>query len=327
MNISVVVPTFERPDRVVVAVRSALLQSRPPLEVIVVVDGTGDFVRRTLDALDTLGDSRVRGVAAGARLGNAGARNLGVTHARGDWIALLDDDDVWAREKLARQCAALAHVAEGTPDVAPGAAPRAARGVPIASCRLNAVAGERRFRWPRLLPRPEESVAHYLFCRRWPVTGDRILQTSTLLAPRALFVEVPFRRGRRFIDQDWLLRCDHERGVRLLFPADREPLVDWDIARTRRRVSHYRNWRWCIAWTRRRRHLLDRRANAAFLLTLASASAADAGEFEAFVPLLREAWREGRPNPAELITHVANFLFSRTLRDRLATGFNRLLRS
>lgn len=329
MDISVVIPTFERADLLAAAIDSVRRQTRPASEIVVVVDGeTPDPA--TLAMLDGIDDGRLRVVRGERRLGNARARNAGIEAARGDWIALLDDDDEWLPDKLERQVAAVEHALEGlgasgsSGDAGHVGNPAA---VPVASCRLHARAGERRFLWPRLLPRDGESLARYLFCRRWPLTGDRLLQTSTLLAPRALFVATPFRHGRRFVDQDWLLRAAAEHDVRLVFPAGDDALVEWDIAPGRPRVSHYRSWRWCIAWARRRAGLLDRRAHPAFLLTIASAAAADAGELRAFWPLLREAFSVGTPNVAELVTHAANFALSRPLRDRVAAAFNRVLGS
>ena len=317
-TVSVVIPTFERPALVMRALDSVLAQTHAPLEVLVVVDGERPDPE-TLARLAEVSDPRLRVLPANAALGNAAARNLGIGRARAEWIALLDDDDVWHPDKLARQ---LQETARWRADEV-----KHRDALPIASCRLKASLGARHFLWPRLLPRTDETIDHYLFCRRWPLSGDRLVQTSTLLAPRALFTAVPFRDGRRFVDQDWLLRAACEADVRLLFPPGREALVEWDLSPTRRRVSDYRNWRWCIDWAREREPLLGRRARAAFLLTLASSSAADAGELDAFVPLLREAFRHGRPNPTELFTHVVNFVLSRRVRDAMAARANRLLGS
>ena len=338
MRISAVIPTFERHELLVAAIESVRRQTLEVAEIVVVVDGERPDPD-TLAALDRIDDPRLVVVRGGRRLGNARARNLGIDAASGDWIALLDDDDEWSPVKLERQREAiLADRARGgrdapdtDPDGVTGAATGTATGTmtgpPIASCRLHARIGARRFLWPRLPPRAGEPIARYLFCRRWPLTGDRLVQTSTLVAPRALFLATPFRDGRRFVDQDWLLRAAAEQRARLVFPAGPEPLVVWDLAPGRRRVSHYRSWRWCIGWARRRAALLGPRAHAAFLLTLASASAADAGEARAFWPLLREAFVAGRPNPAELATHALNFALSRPLRDRIAARVNRALGS
>lgn len=107
-DVSVVVTTFERPDACERAVRSALGQTVPPREVLICDDGSSQQTVRRLEALAAL-DARVRVLAAPANTGAPGAgRNRGVVAASGSWIALLDDDDAWLPEKLARQGERLA---------------------------------------------------------------------------------------------------------------------------------------------------------------------------------------------------------------------------
>ena len=102
-SVSVIVPTFQRREQCVVAVKSALAQTAPPLEVIVSDDGSTDGTREAIEALAGT-DSRVRFLAASSPSGRpACARNRGVRAARGDWIAFLDDDDTWLTEKLERR--------------------------------------------------------------------------------------------------------------------------------------------------------------------------------------------------------------------------------
>jgi glycosyltransferase involved in cell wall biosynthesis len=99
-SVSVIIPTRDRRDRVRLAVRSALAQRGVSLEVLVVDDASSDG---TGAAVTTLGDERVRVVRNDTSLGEGGARNRGIDAANGEWIAFLDDDDVWAPDKLARQ--------------------------------------------------------------------------------------------------------------------------------------------------------------------------------------------------------------------------------
>ena len=51
----------------------------------------------------SLGDPRIRVIRHSRAQGVSAARNRGVTEARADWIAFLDDDDLWAPTKLALQ--------------------------------------------------------------------------------------------------------------------------------------------------------------------------------------------------------------------------------
>lgn len=82
------------------SLRSALEQEDAALEVIVVDDGSSDATRARLGELD---DPRLRVLGDASSRGVASARNLGLSHARAEWIAFLDDDDVWAPRKLRRQ--------------------------------------------------------------------------------------------------------------------------------------------------------------------------------------------------------------------------------
>ena len=96
--VSVVIPVFNGERHVAEAVRSALLQSHPHKQILVINDGSNDG---TLDVLSQFGDSiRVISVNNG---GPARARNLGIKMAEGNFIAFLDADDVWATGKLAAQ--------------------------------------------------------------------------------------------------------------------------------------------------------------------------------------------------------------------------------
>jgi glycosyltransferase involved in cell wall biosynthesis len=102
-EISVVIPTSGRVEFLATAVRTALNQRGVSLEVIVVDDSSTDatktWVRRRADP-------RLRLVVHGARQGVSVARNSGIRAGRGQWIAFLDDDDVWAGDKLVSQLTA-----------------------------------------------------------------------------------------------------------------------------------------------------------------------------------------------------------------------------
>ncbi|NQU10571.1 glycosyltransferase family 2 protein [bacterium] len=102
-HISAIIPTYNYGRFVGLAVDSALAQTAPALEVIVVDDGSTDDTR---ERLQTYGD-RIRYVYQQNR-GLSAARNTGIREARGDWVALLDSDDVWAPGKLATQATVVA---------------------------------------------------------------------------------------------------------------------------------------------------------------------------------------------------------------------------
>jgi hypothetical protein len=97
--VSVIIPTYNRADAAFRAVQSALDQDYDPLEVIVVDDGSRDD---TLERLAAFGD-RVRIVRHPENCGAAAARNTGIEAALGEYVALLDSDDLWVREKTTLQ--------------------------------------------------------------------------------------------------------------------------------------------------------------------------------------------------------------------------------
>lgn len=104
-RVSVVIPTHNRAALVCEAIDSALAQTYRDFEVLVVDDGSTDATAAVLPARFG-GDPRVHLVRQENR-GAAAAQNTGVRLARGEFIALLGDDDLWRPEKLARQVAAL----------------------------------------------------------------------------------------------------------------------------------------------------------------------------------------------------------------------------
>jgi glycosyltransferase involved in cell wall biosynthesis len=103
-EVSVIIPTRDRWERLRLALRSALAQRDVDIEVIVVDDASADPPGAMIAGLD---DPRVRMVRNDVARGESGARNRGIEQARGTLIAFLDDDDVWAPDKLALQVGAL----------------------------------------------------------------------------------------------------------------------------------------------------------------------------------------------------------------------------
>ena len=100
MNISVIVPTRNRSALLAMTLRSVVCQRDVDLEVIVVDEASTDD---TLTMLAAIGDARVRVIRHDTPAGVSAARNRGAAEAHGDWLAFIDDDDLWAPDKLVRQ--------------------------------------------------------------------------------------------------------------------------------------------------------------------------------------------------------------------------------
>jgi glycosyltransferase involved in cell wall biosynthesis len=101
--VAVIIPTYNRAHQIADTIRSVLGQSHPPAEVIVVDDGSTDA---TADVCAPFAPAvrYERQVNAGV----SAARNRGVALTSAELVAFVDSDDLWHRDKLALQVAALA---------------------------------------------------------------------------------------------------------------------------------------------------------------------------------------------------------------------------
>jgi len=101
-EVSVIIATHDRWTLLSRALRCALAQLDVAVEVIVVDDGS--TTPPPPDPVWT--DPRVRMIRQATNQGYVAARNAGAEASKGEWLAWLDDDDLWAPSKLARQLAA-----------------------------------------------------------------------------------------------------------------------------------------------------------------------------------------------------------------------------
>ena len=110
MNVSAVIPTFNRGHCLLRAINSVLAQTTPVDEIIVVDDGSDD---KTYDLLVKSELLDMRGQLPNIRYlyqenkGVSAARNLGIKEAENEYIALLDSDDAWNETKIERQALKL----------------------------------------------------------------------------------------------------------------------------------------------------------------------------------------------------------------------------
>jgi glycosyltransferase involved in cell wall biosynthesis len=100
--VSVIIPTHDRARFVGGAIETALAQTHTDLEVIVVNDGSTDDTAAVLDTYRDH-DGRVRAVSRPVNRGIADGRNHAIDRATGEYVCVLDDDDRWHPEKVARQ--------------------------------------------------------------------------------------------------------------------------------------------------------------------------------------------------------------------------------
>lgn len=102
MNISVVIPSYNRKEFLKRSIDSAINQTKKPLEIIVVDDGSTDgteaMIKSDYDFVKFI-KQKNKGVSA--------ARNIGIKVSIGEWICFLDSDDEWKKDKLEKQINAM----------------------------------------------------------------------------------------------------------------------------------------------------------------------------------------------------------------------------
>jgi len=186
--VSCIVPVWNGADHIAAALRSIVNQTYRSIEILVVDDGSDDGSAEVAIAACPRAT-----VVRQPHAGLGAARNHGVALGRGRWLAFLDADYLWHREKLARQLAALEQL-------------------PHHGFSLTQV---RNFWCPNL----HESVRRReaaLVCEAWPG-----VTCSTLVVRRKVFDQVgPFTEARPSgEDREWFIRADR-LGVRYLVLPD-----------------------------------------------------------------------------------------------------------
>ena len=282
MLVSVIIPTLHRPALLKRALSSVFRQTWRDLEVIVIVDGPDPD---TVAVLETVEDPRLRFIVNSRSLTAAGARNVGMDNAAGDWIAFLDDDDEWLPEKLAEQIS-----------YADGRAPA------LITCLSRVVTPSESFVRPRVIYDNVLPIDEYLFDRRSPFADYGFIQTSTYLLPRALCRDLRFRTDNPHDDWDFLLRLSKERGARVETAPKVLVAIHADDARPS--LSKSGTWLASLQWAERMRPLLTARAYSGFCLSAVASRAAKEHAYRAAAPLLYRSFRYGSPR----LWRVAVFL-------------------
>lgn len=108
--ISVVIPTFKRPDLLARLLKSIAKQTLQPTEIIVVDDHSA-MEESYLEVIQQFSEqfNELKYLVQPVNAGAPAARNRGIKEASNSWIALVDDDDEWLPEKLEKQSALIAN--------------------------------------------------------------------------------------------------------------------------------------------------------------------------------------------------------------------------
>lgn len=102
---TIVIPTCNRNDSLLRAINSVLKQSYVNWELVIVNDGDdGNAIKKLVSHFD---NDRIKLLNNQGIKGGNGARNTGIKNAKGIYIAFLDDDDEWVKDKLEKQIALI----------------------------------------------------------------------------------------------------------------------------------------------------------------------------------------------------------------------------
>ena len=95
-KVSVIIPVYNAEKYVAATIESVLLQTYENFEILIIDDGSPDG---SINVCQLFKDSRIK-IIRQANRGLPGARNTGIRHAQGDYVAFLDADDIWLPNKL-----------------------------------------------------------------------------------------------------------------------------------------------------------------------------------------------------------------------------------
>ena len=259
--ISVVIPTYRRPETLRVAVASILSQTYGRLELMVVSDGpdaeTAEVMREIV-----AGDARVRYHELGANSGPAEARNVGVRMTTGEWVGFLDDDDEWLPKKLELQIAAMQ----------PGDAERKM----MISCRCIYRHGSQDDVWPQRPIREGEGLGEYLMRRPGIFERPGVIAIHTLLVPRGVLEASPLMTEKDHEDWAWMLDAWNRVGARVRFVW--EALVVYNIVMDGMSRSRRLNWEESLEFADKYKEGIGRRGYNSFLATKVALKAKRGGD-------------------------------------------------
>jgi glycosyltransferase involved in cell wall biosynthesis len=248
---SVIVPVYNRAASVLRTLESVRDQTFGDFECIVVDDGSKDGGELKA-VVESLGDPRFRYVRR-ENGGGSAARNTGIDEANGEFVAFLDSDDRWLREKLER-------------DVEVCSTNRVVFSRVLVE-RRGRIVGQR----PRTAPRPGEPIPDYLACR------DGFTQTSTIVLPTLLARRVRFNEEIAFSqDMDFAIRLAAAGAEFEMLPQSAVIMLDDE---TGDRLSRSKDWRGALAWVDGVRPMLSDRAYHAYRGRQVARLAADSGKY------------------------------------------------
>jgi glycosyltransferase involved in cell wall biosynthesis len=272
--------------------------------VIVVVDGDDPV---TVACIGSLNDARVRVISHPNQQGAGRARDTGADASSGKWVAFLDDDDEWAPEKLALQLGAAQTDRE------------------VVMTLSHVVSSNATYIEPADPYKNEQPIDEWLFDRRtWTKSGQSFIQTSSLMMPRAVFDTLHFRDTNQH--EEWELVIRALKELKYTLTTVQVPLVTYYVPENRPALSKTATWQGSLGWIDSLGpSLITRKAYSGFCLTVVGRAAANQRDYNAFLPLLRAAFRNGRPTGRQLVAYLSHWAIPVRVRKNLRARLSKAL--
>ncbi len=241
--VSVIIPHFNRAERLAQTAATVLAQSFQQWELIIVDDNSPQDPVPPLQAI--LSDERVRLIRQPQNRGPSAARNVGVSVARGRFVAFLDSDDAWDANKLQSQVDLV--LSSGDPD-----------GV-ICTTRTRKVSPHGESVAPDRGVVEGEDFSDYL------IINGGVAQTSSILVSRSAAEKITFAEDmRQFEDYLFFIKAG---GIGLKHILAPDPLVIWynDERPDRLSKGSDRSWGNAVLFLQRADGLISKNSEICFL--------------------------------------------------------------
>ena len=216
-RISVVIPLYNKEAEVERALRSVVEQSLAPGEIIVVDDGSTDGSRAIVERI--IADHPEAGIRliTQPNSGVSAARNRGIAEAKGDYIALLDADDMWLTGYIAEVCRLMEYYPEAD----------------AYATAFDIVNGTQRVAAPVPATEGYINIAEEALLRRYP-----IIPSTATLRREAVLRAGGFPVGMRIGEDQWLWVRMVQQGAKFCFSP--MSLVRYSRTASNRSASIYR---------------------------------------------------------------------------------------
>ncbi|EJN92551.1 glycosyltransferase family 2 protein [Oenococcus oeni] len=248
-SVDVVIPTYKRPKNrdqqnymLRDALNSVLRQSYSVNEVFVVVDGRSEIARKIVADFH---NDRIKIIESIEKKGGGSARNLGIRASQADFVAFLDDDDLWNENKIEKQLAALKNYSPND--------------LVFSFTQVKSEENDRYDLLPESGPKKDWSFAEYIFLHKGYMTTSTIMSSRGLLAKNMFTEKLPKHQ-----DWDWLFKADFYCHAKSVYVG--EPLTIYRTQYVGRSmsVSQRNTWHYSHEWMLGYRKYLSREVIASF---------------------------------------------------------------